>query len=257
MFAHRSGVAVVLLVVLWVLLVPAIPRTAPMIARIAYPAKPYDIIEMEKRLVKSSAEVRFRAVADSVYAGIMRRYGVDVDSLGVFIPGMLTGSAGTAYEEYERAAERLEASYQEGVQAQWIAMDSARLAADRSQERLASLVMRLSPVGTFSMVATTLAGTGPAEWGRGLDFARRFQAQVADELYSKWIVRRYGANRSLSMPTNGDCPPVVDRSKLHAVFGPAPAPERLRAAADILILAGMAFIFGTACWLKFRSYDVR
>jgi ABC-type transport system involved in multi-copper enzyme maturation permease subunit len=258
MFSHRSGVAVVLLVVLWVILVPAIPRIAPMIARIAYPTKPYNNVEMEKRLVKSSADVRFHAVVDSIYSGIMRHYGVEVDSLGIFAPGVLTGSAGTAHEEYEKAIEGLEATHRAGIEAQWTALDSARLAVDRSQKRLASFVTRLSPVGTFTILATTLAGTGPDEWGRSLDFARHFQAQVADELYSKWIVRRYGAHRTLTMPADGKCPPLVNRSKLHATFGAAPPSERLRSAgADMLILAGMALLFGAACWFKFRAYDVR
>ena len=258
MFAHRSGVAIVLLLFLWVFLVLALPRMAPMIAQIVYPAKPHQVVETEKRLIKISSDLHFRGVVDSLYDNVLSRHGLAADTLDMFVPQLLTGKIKTAHDEYEKALGRLEASQQAGILAQWWALDSTREMAYRSQQQLASFLTRLSPVGTFSMLTTTLAGTGLDEWGRSLAFARNFQDQVTREWYSKWIVRPYGANRAVTMPAGGTCPPGVDKSRLVAILTPAPTSESFKdSIPDMLILAGMTLLAGAGCWLRFRSYDVR
>ncbi len=207
MFAHRPGVAVVLLVFLWVFLVLALPRMAPMIAQIVYPATPHHVVEMEKRLIKTSNDLRFREAVDSLYRSVLSRHGFDADTLDMIVPELLTGDLKTAHDEYEKALAGIEASHESGIQAQWRILDSTREAAYRSQQETASFLTRLSPVGTFSLLATTLAGTGPNEWERSLAFARDFQDQVTREWYSKWVVRPYGGNRSITMASRRNrCP---------------------------------------------------
>lgn len=188
----------------------------------------------------------------------MSRHGVVMDSLEMVVPQFLAGNRKSAHDEYEKALEPLEASHNAGIRAQWRDRDSTREAASSSQRRLASLIMRLSPVGSFSMLATALAGTGLDEWDRSLAFAWTFQDRVTGEVYDKWIVRPYGANRTVTMPAERDCPPAVERAGLHAILTPASPSERIEAGTpDMLILAGMTLLAGAGCWLKFRSYDAR
>jgi ABC-2 type transport system permease protein len=264
MFAHRSGVAIVLLLFLWVFLVLALPRMAPMIAQIIYPAKPHNVVELEKRLVKTSGDLQFLGVADSLYRTVLGRHGFDADTLDVVVPQNLTGELKTAHDEYEREFEGVEASYKDGIHAQWRILDSTREQAYASQERLSSFITRLSPMGTFSALASTLAGTGLIEWSRSLDFAREFQGRVTMEWYSFWVVRPYGANRSITMPAGGrqavgsSCPQVMEKRKLLGILAPASTADRLKASTpDMLVLAGMTLFAGAGCWFKFRSYDVR
>jgi len=258
MFANRSGVAIVLLLFVWVLLVPGLPLLAPIVAEIAFPAKPYQVVEMEKRLIRTSASTQFREAVDSLYDVIMQRHEVDMDTLEVFVPQRLTGKAREAHLEYERKIATLEAADQAYVHDMWGTLDSTRESAVRSQRRLASFITGLSPVGIFWTLSATLAGTGADEWDRILAFARDFQGQVTEELYGKWLVRPYGRNRVITMPAAGNYPPAVDRSRLHAVLPPAPMAGRVRAGLpDMLLLAVMTLLAGTGCWLKFRSYDAR
>ncbi|MBP1678969.1 MAG: hypothetical protein H6Q29_880 [Bacteroidetes bacterium] len=258
MFAHRSGVAIVLLVFLWVFLVLALPRMAPMVAQIVHPAKPHHVVEMEKRLIKAFMDHRFEGAVDSLYRTVMARHGVDVDTLDMLVPQLLTGRIRAAHDEYEKALAPLEASHQAGILTQWRILDVEWEEAYRSQQQLASFITRLSPVGSFSMLATTLAGTGLDEWGRGLAFARDFQDLVTREWYSKLVIRPYGANRSVTMTAGGERPPSVDKRRLVALLKPAPTVESLKdAVPDMLILAAMTLLAGAGCWLKFRSYDVR
>jgi ABC-2 type transport system permease protein len=258
MFAHRAGVAIVLLLFLWVFLVLALPRMAPMVAQIIYPSKPHHVVEMEKRLFKTSGDIRFRESADSLYRGILSRHGVDADTLGMVAPQLLAGELKAAHDEYEKALTKLETSHLAAIQAQWRSLDSACERAYRSQRLLASSITRLSPAGAFSLLAITLAGTGPNEWDRSLTFARDFQDRVTRELYDRWIVRPYGANRSVTVRANGTRTPRVDKDRLLAILGPPPTSERLKEAVpDMLILGGMTLLAGAGCWFKFRSYDVR
>ena len=258
MFAHRSGVAIVLLLFLWVFMVLAPPRMAPMIAEIVHPQRPRDIVELEKRLMKVSADIAFRGTADSLYNAVLSRHGVDVDTVEMVVPQLLRGNARLAHEEYERELTGLEAAHLSGLHGRWSALDSAREAGSGSRQRLASVIAHLSPTGTFNILAATLAGTGLDEWERSLDFARGFQKQVNDELYARWVVRLYGANRSITMPVGGVSPPPVDRGRLMAVLPPSRAAERARASVpEILILAAMAVSAAIGCALKFRSYDAR
>ena len=157
MFAHRPGVAVVLLVFLWVFLVLALPRMAPMIAQIVYPAKPHHVVEMEKRLIKTSSDLRFREAVDSLYRSVLSRHGFDADTLDMIVPELLTGDLKTAHDEYEKALAGIEASHESGIQAQWRTLDSTREAAYRSQQEAGVVPDTALPRGNI-LVACHHAG---------------------------------------------------------------------------------------------------
>lgn len=119
---------------------------------------------------------------------------------------------------------------------------------------------RISPVSSYTYIVSEFAATGVLEMNNLARNADRFQNEVKDNIYDKFIVRKYGgtdgATATQSHVVPGFDPNKIDPPQLnyHAIgLAEALVSEWL----DILLLIFFNILFFAASYVSFLRYDVR
>jgi len=129
------------------------------------------------------------------------------------------------------------------------------------QETVAMQISRLSPICCFTYILTDLAGTGLLEIGNFTRQAERFQEQVKQTLYDKFVYHQYGAGRRYYIyledvkgsTLNGNMP-VPGMYDYHYLTIREVISYRW---VDILLLTLYTILFFAGAFVRFIRYDVR
>ncbi|MFA6108471.1 MAG: ABC transporter permease subunit [Candidatus Latescibacterota bacterium] len=139
-----SSTAITVLLLIWVVLILALPNMAPYVAARITPIPSRESVERERVEVQQAMQKR----AEAMWREEMQRSG----GRGFSVSDSLRAKFEAMQKEAEAAVQKVEDSY------------AAKLA---GQSRLAGVVARLSPLASFELTAFDLAGAG-------IDQERRF-----------------------------------------------------------------------------------
>ena len=246
--------ALVVLLVTWVVAVLAMPPLATLVAQAIVPAPPPQATEQKKQAL--SADLK-RELDTAMGVALLEITGQPLDSPTV---RMNWGDAKQHQAELEARATPLRRAYA-GKRRQFLGeveRDADRRAAQ--QNRLARIIMALSPAATFAGAATDLAGTGDAQREAWLGAVRRHQGELDPVLFDEppiMTFSRITPTGSSSMSGNWTREPKL--SELPPFSGPRQEPLAAIDAAlpGLGLLALYAGLFVAGSFFAFARYDVR
>ncbi|MEM7584232.1 MAG: ABC transporter permease subunit [Acidobacteriota bacterium] len=248
---QRSSTSFLISLVVWVLLVLAIPRSSVLLA-----ARSVEVPSVEENLsqlgrLRGQLWSEDRKALDAFF-----QENLQVSDSPIAAEAMV-GRFNTFFqqlsEQRSQALEALEARLSE-----------ERVNRQAAQQDWSFTWARLSPAAAFSIAATRLAGTA-------LDLPRHFidQAKAYQQTFERFQKDKTGGRSAGGIQisvriasTEGDAPPeevAIDPRELPAFdYQPPPLPQVLRAAAfDLGLLAAFNLLFFSAAFVAFLRYDVR
>ena len=257
-FTRTSGSAILALVFVWTLLVLTVPRLAPMVAEAVLPARPRHLVEMDKVNARARLEQEYAGRYEELFGRVLTSRGLHPGKMLVPVDAFMTPSQRQAVAEYRTRVVAIEQEYDARLGDTLAVLEGASAQASRRQSRLATILSRLSPVGSYAALIGAVTGTGIQEWERLLEGARAYQHRMDAEFYCRWKVTRLGRNLVMTSPTDGSCEQNVDRAVLTAVF---PGPPLGAALGDCWADFGLLLLMTCgAClgaYIRFQRYDAR
>ncbi len=243
---RRSSTSFLVLLVIWILSVLVLPRSAVLLA-----ARSVDVPSVDEILSQRS-----RLLA--------QLWDEDRDEINEFFR---SEEAETSSEDTVDRMADFNSFVQELNEERTAKLDAlqARLEEKRQnqlaiQERLAYALARISPAAVFSVAALNLAGTG-------LDLPRHFldQATAYQEVFERFQKQKTGRSSGGGVmivaisATDTDQPKVIDPKELPPFdYQPPALGEVFRAAVlDLGLLALFNVLFFTAGFVAFLRYDAR
>jgi ABC-type transport system involved in multi-copper enzyme maturation permease subunit len=236
---HRSATSFLALLALWIGATMIIPRAAVLFSGRAVTVRPQVEIDTEV------ARLRAQLVAE------------DERAMVAFRPTH-TGDPMVAVEEFNRFMNTQAEARQRKLDDLQGRLEEERFNQQVGQHALALGLARLSPAATFSLAATTIAGTS-------LDLPSRFRAQAVayQREFAAFMFAKTGMNpgngMAVRMRLGGEEPKPVDPSELpQFVYRPARISEVVPAAlfnVALLLLMGIGVSSGAVA--VFARYDAR
>jgi ABC-type transport system involved in multi-copper enzyme maturation permease subunit len=227
--AGRSMTSMIVLLALWVGFVAVVPQTAGLVAATIYPVEDPQSFLLRKRLVKEDLE-RQRVAELTAYAG---------------------------REDYDEVREPVAEKFAEQLQSTHARMDETYEVRRQSQRRITVVLALPSPASSFSLAATSLAGTGILQaehfTSRLADFRREVHQQLFATSYRDLFL---GAAGSLGGRLSFD---LIDMGELPRFSYRPPTLDEVSAVIwpHVLVLALFNVVFFLLAFLRFRRYDVR
>ncbi len=253
---HRSINSIVMLLFIWTILVLSVPKISPMIAEIIHPIKSQQVINLEKKLIRSNLDKQLDRELRELYDKISNEFGLS-DSYSV--PGR-NEEERNAHAQYDEQKIAIEQSYQERINSDIGKLDQQYNNERNLQTSIATNLSRISPVSCYSYIVSEIAATGMLEMNNFVEHARRFQDRVTEDIYNKYIIKSYGG-------TSGGSATMISRKD---GFDPkeAPVPQLNYAHInfkktlryiwiDMMLLVLYNLIFFAAAYVAFLRYDVR
>jgi ABC-type transport system involved in multi-copper enzyme maturation permease subunit len=230
-FTTRTTTAFALSLVAWVLVVAILPKFAVLAARRLAPAESLQDFEMKKAAVHSQGTVE----AQKMWDEYLQLHGKQMPPRAVY--------------------EEMAAQIRDRQNRELRMLDEEYMLRKERQSRLALVLARLSPAGSASYAAMSLARTG-------LERDLRFRSALRD--YRSTFTRYYDEkSRELVQLTDAQQFPSLD---VKQSFADLPAfefhEEPLgisveRALPDLGLLVAWALVLFAAAYVKFLRYDVR
>lgn len=240
---HRSSSAFLIMLVIWVVSVFVVPRTAVMVAGRAVEVPSIDELSSKKSALNAQ-----------LWAASRQEMSSWVPSSTDF---SCTGSAMKEFQEMmEKSADERDRKMQELASQ----LNEDRGNRQREQERWAFAASRLSPLASFSLAVTSLAGTDLNMSVRFADEAKAYQADYAKFLKAKiGMVPGRGMIMMRTTQDDGEKPKPVDPKELpefkHTPIAASTSISAAIPSLGLLMLWGLG-AFAGAFW-SFLRYDLR
>lgn len=258
---HRSSTSIVLLLFVWTILVLSLPKISPMISEILYPVESQQVFNLRRSLVAETLEKELDQKRRELYSKIRAEFGLNPNA---------TGNVGRNEEETRRVVESnarydemkkpLEKEYRDRMSAEIDKLQQNYSNRRNSQAAIATNISRISPVSCFTYVVSEMSATGIHETDNVLENARRFQTEVKENIYDKFIVKRYGAvsggsswSTSCAEGFDPRKAPVPQLSYKFHTLTDALSVEWV----DIFLLFFFNIVFFALAHVSFNRYDVR
>ncbi len=241
----------------WVILVLAIPKISPMLARIIYPAEGEQVVNFRKRVILDDLQETHRQKSTEIhdkYQHLPEKSVLDYFAVKGFynrkaIP-LPPDLAGVAPLDAELTALNKETQAQINNLIGQIEQDHRNKM--NIQNAIAMYISRISPVSCFAYLVSGLSNTGTREYDKFRENAQTFQDEVKKVVYDNYERRVW---KSGSQTTTLDDPPdsVPDMHYRYANMA-----EILEAGSvDVFLSFGFTFLFFTLAFAVFNRYDVR
>ena len=250
---HRSITSIVVLLFVWTVLVLAVPKISPMLAEVVYPVKSQQVANLQKELARKSLEDELDQKRRELYDRIV---------------GTSAGISSTPATEEERKARAqydeekilLEEAYQRRIAEEIRKLEQDYINKRNIQGGIARSFSRLSPVSCYTYLITEISRTGVLEMANFRDNAQRFQQEVKETIYDKFIIRQYGGTSgstvSMTNWAEGFDPQKVSVPQFQ--YRVTTLSEALQAEfVDIVLLVLFNAVFFAASYMCFLRYDVR
>lgn len=254
---HRSVTSLVALLFIWSVLVLSLPKISPMLAEILHPVKSQQVNELQKLLVRQNLIKELDGKRRELYDQCAIAHGVQ--PIGIFPPGRTDAEKKmlTAYEEGKQA---LEQQYEQHINVEIRKLEQEYENQRNTQAAIAMNLSRLSPVSCYSYICSEISQTGVLEMHNFVDHAKRFQAEVKENIYNKFIIKIWvgtsGRGATSVDRAEGFDPEKVAVPQLnyqHTALSKALQAEWV----DIVLLFLFNVVFFAASYVGFLRYDVR
>ncbi len=237
---RRSGTSFLVLLVLWIVSVLIVPRSAVLLAGRAVAVRPS--VEVNAELGRLRAQLASETE----------------QALASFRPGRPEDPQ-ASIAELQQLMTRLGEERQRTLDDLAGRLEEERAAQQQARQRLALGLARLSPASSFTLATTSLAGTS-------LDLPRRFreqavayQAEYARFIFSKTGMNPGGTMMMRRMSLGGAAPPAINPAELPAFHFRSPRLAELlpAALANLAVLALTAVLLAAGAGVAFARYDAR
>lgn len=254
---HRSITSIVTLLFIWAVLVLSLPKISPMIAEIIYPIRSQQVFNIQKAMARDDINNELAEKSGKLYSDLAPQYGVN--------PGTHFTSGRTDPEKqllamYDSLKGILDREYEQKLNAEMKKIDEEYENQRRTQASIAMNLSRLSPASCYAYIVSEVAATGTIEAYKFNENASRYQAEVKESIYDKYIVKIYGDPRTGYASTT-DHVKGFNASKVavpHLNYHHSTLDEALKAEwVDIFLLLLFNIVFFAASYISFLRYDVR
>jgi ABC-type transport system involved in multi-copper enzyme maturation permease subunit len=236
----RSSDSFVILLVIWIFAVLIIPRSAILIAGRAVDVPSVDEIGAKKARLNQQL------------------WAEDRTAMSRFKPTTI-GEPGKMMEEFQKFMGSIADEREKKMNALSSQLLEQRTNAQGTQQSLALGLARVSPAGSFSLAAATLAGTSLL-----LEERYRTEAKAYQETFGKFMLAKTGMNPGGGMmfrmiTDNGVKPKPIDPRELPPfLYRPLTLQDVLPGAvADMGLLALFCLVFIAVAHAAFMRYDLR
>jgi ABC-type transport system involved in multi-copper enzyme maturation permease subunit len=253
---HRSITSIVALLFIWAILVLSLPKISPMIAEIIYPVKSQQVFNMQKAMAREDIGNELFDKAGQLYNDLAPQYGV---SPGTHYTLGRTESEKQLLVVYDSLKGILDREYEQKMNSEMKKLDEEFENQRKTQASIAMNLSRLSPASCYAYIVSEVCATGTIEAYKFTENAARYQAEVKENIYDKYIVKIYGDKYGSASSTNRV--KGFDASKVqvpHLNYQHATLDEALGAEwVDILLILLFNVFFFAASYVSFLRYDVR
>jgi ABC-type transport system involved in multi-copper enzyme maturation permease subunit len=240
----------------WVIIVLALPKVSPMLARIIYPVESEQVVKFRKRMVLDDLQKTFIQESTQIH----NKYKHIPDKL---ITYYFAGKGSYERMKYVPTEERivlpldaeltaLRKKNQEQIDNKIRQIVRNHRNKMKIQNTIAMNISRLSPASCYTYLVSGLSNTGPREFGKFTENAQEFQDEVKKAIYDNYEKREHksgGQTTTLRKPPDT----VPDMHYRYANMA-----EILEAGfVDVILSIGFTFLFFTLAFVTFNRYDVR
>jgi ABC-2 type transport system permease protein len=255
---HRSITSIVTLLFLWTILVLSWPKISPMIAKILYPVESEQVHRLEKSLARADIIRERDKKRRELYVKILKDFGIAKGWIKYYEEK--TETERKALAAYDEARTVLDQEYERRIAAEIRKLDQDYENRRNRQSSIARGLSRLSPVSSYTFIVTEIAGTGVLELQNFLAHARRFQQEIKEQIYDKFIIKWYGTPGGYTSiqydVASGFNPRQATIPRFS--YSSSALSDALQAEwVDILLLLLFNVIFFAAGYVSFLKYDVR
>jgi len=254
--SHRSITSIVILFLCWTLLVLSVPRISPMVAEILFPVKSQQVINIQKSLLREDLGKAMDGELGDLYASLALRNGLDPNR--IFTQGR-TDSENKLLSDYDSSKTVIEHRYEQRIALEVKKLDEDYESARRVQSLVAMNLSRLSPVSCYTYVMAEISFTGPLEAENFRENATRYQDEVKENLYDKYILKKYisksGSANSISYAAGFNPQKAQVPNMNYRRVGLSEALDREWV--DIVAILLYNLVFFLASYVSFLKYDLR
>jgi len=252
-WTHYSINSMVVVFLVWTVMILAIPKLSPRIARALYPIYSSTTFRIKRTMLAEDQDNAFVKARESLMEACFAECGAPNEDLRRSPPQTEEGKK--AIELYDQRIIPLSQNYQNQKARKLKQLDQDYLNQQKAQNRLALGLARLSPVTCFICTVSELCKTGMHEPDNFNDNAQRFQDQVKKAIYDQYTLREYRGLITYIYPEgfNRDLIKVPEMSYRY----PRLAQSLERVGFDILLLVLYMVLFCGVGLIKMNRYDVR
>ncbi len=240
----------------WVIIVLALPKVSPMLARIIYPVESEQVVKFRKRMVLDDLQKTYIQESTQIH----NKYKHIPDKL---ITYYFAGKGSYERMKYVPTEERivlpldaeltaLRKKNQEQIDNKIGQIVRNHRNKMNKQNTIAMNISRLSPASCYTYLVSGLSNTGPREFEKFIENAQEFQDEVKKAIYDNYEKREHksgGQTTTLRKPPDT----VPDMRYRYANMA-----EILEAGlVDVILSIGFTFLFFTLAFATFNRYDVR
>ncbi|MFI5250908.1 MAG: ABC transporter permease [Bacteroidota bacterium] len=254
---HRSITSIVTLLFIWTIFVLTLPKISTMIAEIIYPVKSQQVLDLEKMLVRQDLEKELDHKKRALFDEVETQLGMQ--DIGASV-GTGSPEEKAVHTKFDELKKPMENEYNQRIDNEVNKLQQEYVNRRNVQQLIGMNLSRISPASSYNYLISEISSTGVLEMNNVLKHAQRFQDEVKENIYDKFIIKSYGG-------LNGGTATMIDWAK---GFNPHKAQvpnlayhqtdlgDAMRAEwVDILLLFLFNIIFFSAGVVIFNRYDVR
>lgn len=236
---RRSSHSFLMLLVIWILTVLVVPRSAVLFAGRAVEVPSVD--EIGSQMARLNQQL----------------FSEDREKMASFKPGA-PGEPQKAMEEFQKFMGKIADEREQRMNDLSSRLNEERANRQVIQQRVAFGIARVSPSACFALAAGSLAGTGLS-----LQAHYRREAQMYQQTYAKFIMDKTGMNPGgglvFRMINDGEKPKPIDPKEMPPFqYNRLTLHDQLpEAAPDLALLALFNVVFFGIAQAAFQRYDVR
>jgi len=240
----------------WVIIVLALPKVSPMLARIIYPVETEQVVNLRKHIALDDLQKTYKLKSAEIhnkYQHIPEELILRYFAIKGFLmdhPELRTETQSVVPLDAELTA--LSKENQERINNEIGQIVQNHKNKMNIQNAIAMNISRLSPASCYTYLVSGLSNTGTREFDKFMENAQEFQDEVKKAIYDNYELRVW---KSGSQVTTLRTPPdtVPDMHYHYASMA-----EILEAGlVDVILSIGFTFLFFTLAFATFNRYDVR
>jgi len=253
---HRSITSIVALLFIWAVLVLSLPKISPMVAEIVYPVTSQQVLNIQKTMARENLEKERREKIVELYESLAPQFGVDPNTS--FYPGR-TENEKRLFALNDSLKQTIEGEYEQRINMALGRLDEEHRNCQNTQTSIAMNLSRISPASCYAYIISEISATGTLEADKIRENTERYQAEVKENLYDKYIKKEVITRNGWA--SGGDyvrgfdprTAPTPELKYRHANLDEALKTEWT----DIVLLLLFNIVFFALSYVSFLRYDVR
>lgn len=257
---QKPIISMIVSLFVWVIIVLALPKVSPMLARILYPVEAEQVVNLRKQMALEDIDKTFKQKSIDIHNKYLQQ--IPEKTINEYFrakPYETEDYLRSNYQSVLPLDKELIALAQENDKR--IANEIGQIAQNHKnkmnmQNTIAMIISRLSPACCYSYLISGLSNTGPGEYDSLMENAQKFQDQVKTAIYGKYQRRvwKIGGSTTFGGTRLEKFPDMVP--DMHYRY--ANLTEILETGlVDVILLIVFTFLFFTLAFVTFNRYDAR